>query len=64
MRIEVDRDFCQGNGICESVSPHTFEVGEDGLAQLRLDVVPPELCDDVMTAVDSCPNAALRVVEG
>lgn len=60
MRVEVDRDFCQGNG--ESLSPEMFEVGEDGLAHVEVDAVPVELRAAAIAAVASCPNAALRVV--
>ncbi len=62
MRVEVDRDFCQGNGICEGLSPEIFEVDDDGLARVKADVVPVELRDAVADAVASCPNAALRAV--
>ncbi len=62
MRVEVDRDFCQGNGFCEAYSPEVFEVDDDGLAQVKADVVPAELRAAAMKAVDSCPNAALRAV--
>ena len=27
LRVEVDRDLCQGHGVCESEAPEVFEVG-------------------------------------
>ncbi len=62
MRVEVDRDFCQGNGICEDSAPEIFEVDDDGLARVKAGVVPVDLRDAVADAVAACPNAALRVV--
>lgn len=62
MRVEVDRDFCQGNGICAGLSPEVFEVDNDGLARVKADVVPEALRAAVADAVAGCPNAALRAV--
>ena len=30
MRIVVDRDLCQGHGVCESEAPDVFEVSQEG----------------------------------
>nr|WP_067563191.1 ferredoxin [Nocardia acidivorans] len=61
MKVIVDRDLCVGNGLCESIAPEVFEVGDDGIAS----IAPAELSPDGMamarTAVDSCPSRALRL---
>jgi ferredoxin len=61
MKVNVDRTRCSAIGICESISPDYFEVGDDGaLALLREDVTPEDLAE-VEEAVRSCPAAALRL---
>lgn len=62
MKIVVDRGRCTGIGICESIAPDVFEVGDDGaLVVLRQQVIDGgEL---VAEAVRSCPAMALTLVE-
>jgi ferredoxin len=57
-RISIDRSICNGYGVCESIAPDVFELGDDGLAVLRTamseDEAVPEACD-------SCPAGAITV---
>ncbi len=62
-RIVVDRDLCQGHGVCESEAPEVFEVGKD-----RQVVIGDESPEDthrrqVELAVKYCPTHALSIVE-
>jgi len=62
-RVVVDRDLCQGHGVCESEAPEVFEVGKD-----RQVVVLDEAPGDgqrraVELAVKYCPTHALSIVE-
>ena len=61
MRIVLDSTKCSSLGMCESVAPDFFEVGDDGaLAVLReeADESQRALLED---AVAACPTAALRL---
>jgi ferredoxin len=61
VKIVVDRGRCSGIGICESLAPDIFEVGEDGgLVLLREDVEDRALAEE---AVLGCPAAALTIEE-
>lgn len=61
MRVIVDRDKCTGLGLCESLAPEFFEVGEDGeLQQLREDADESERTQ-LEEAVRTCPTEALRI---
>ena len=40
-RIEVDRDLCQGHGVCESEAPAVFSVSKAGDLTV-LDETPPD----------------------
>jgi len=59
MKVVVDRSRCTAIGICESLAPDYFEVGDDGqMAVLRQDVDPAE-ARRVQEAAGSCPARAL-----
>jgi sterol 14-demethylase len=62
-RIVVDRDLCQGHGVCESEAPGVFEVSKQG----DLTVLQETPTDDarrlVEAAVKYCPTHALSIIE-
>ena len=61
MKIAVERDKCEGLGMCEAMAHEFFEVGEDGVVDI-LDQSPgEEHRTDVQAAVDSCPVLALSL---
>jgi len=59
-RISIDRSLCNGYGVCESIAPDVFELGDDGLAALRAGVSEDEA---VSEACDSCPMGAISIVQ-
>jgi ferredoxin len=63
MRIVVDRDLCQGHGVCEIEAPGVFSVSKDGVLTV-LQETPPD-CERraVEAAVKYCPTHALTIVE-
>jgi len=63
VRIVVDRDLCQGHGVCESEAPEVFSVSKQGVLTI-LDESPPEsLRGRIEAAVGFCPTSALRIEE-
>jgi sterol 14-demethylase len=63
VRIVVDRDLCQGHGVCESEAPGVFELAKDGRLSV-LDETPADgLRPQVEMAVKYCPTHALRIEE-
>lgn len=60
-RVHVDRARCTSIGMCESIAPDYFEVGEDGELTLHREEVSPEDRDTVLEAVRSCPAIALAL---
>ncbi|MCF8570145.1 ferredoxin [Gordonia sp. HY002] len=62
MRVVVDRDLCQGHGMCELEAPDVFEAGRDSVN--LLDETPGEARRaEVEAAVQFCPTQALKIVE-
>ena len=63
MRIVLDPAKCSSIGMCESVAPDVFEIGDDG----ALTVLAPEQPEDrrslVQEAVASCPTGALSLAD-
>ena len=63
IRIVVDRDLCQGHGVCENEAPELFEVGKDRTVVV-LDETPAESQRrELEAAVKYCPTHALSIVE-
>jgi ferredoxin len=63
MKIVVNEDRCTGLGICESIAPAFFEVGDDGALVLLRDKFSESDRADIEEAVRSCPTLALSVTE-
>jgi len=63
MRVVVDRDLCQGHGVCESEAPGVFSVSKQGVLTI-LDASPGDARRaEVEQAVRFCPTGALRIEE-
>ncbi len=63
MRVVVDRDLCQGHGVCESEAGAVFTVSKKGSVVVLDETPPEELRAEVEAAVRFCPTHALRIEE-
>lgn len=63
MRILVDTDCCTGHGVCESILPEVFEVGDDGIVHLLTTAFEESQRADLDEAVFECPTQALTLVD-
>ena len=61
MRIEVDRDACEGVGMCESMAHELFELDDDDVMHVLDETPAEERRREVAAAVASCPVQALRL---
>ncbi|MGI8685857.1 MAG: ferredoxin [Acidimicrobiales bacterium] len=61
MRVAVDRERCQGNGVCARKAPQVFELATDGSLLLLQDQPPAELHRSVRDAAWRCPTQAITV---
>ncbi|MBC7373703.1 MAG: ferredoxin [Frankiales bacterium] len=61
MKIVLDEDKCSSLGMCESVAPDVFEVGDDGVLVV-LNHTPSQDQRALMEeAVAACPTGALSL---
>ena len=64
MKINYDRDACQGHNRCYLLAPEVFDVDDEGYAILLIDGdVPPELEDKARLSADNCPEYAITIEE-
>lgn len=59
----VDRDLCQGHGVCESEAPKVFSVSKDGVLTVLHEAPADTERKAVELAVKFCPTHALSIVE-
>jgi ferredoxin len=60
MRVEVDRDRCEGNAVCVGIAPDLFELDDEDYAVVTADPVPADLEDAAEQSIAECPRAALK----
>ena len=63
MKIKVDFDLCESNGLCEAMAPEVFELDDDDYLVVKTEETTPENLEDVRRAVAACPRAAIRLEE-
>ena len=63
MRIIVDRDLCESNGVCEGLAPTVFEINADDELDILQEHPDESLRAKVQDAVRSCPKQALTLEE-
>ncbi|HEX5068454.1 MAG TPA: ferredoxin [Myxococcota bacterium] len=67
MRVVLDRELCQGHGVCVGEAPEVFRVveraGDYAQVEILLESPPEALRAQVEAAVRYCPNRALRLLD-
>ncbi|MGN2641895.1 ferredoxin [Nocardia takedensis] len=61
MKVTVDLDQCEANGICVGFAPDVFELDDDDQLHILVAEVPQNLLGEVEDAVAQCPKAALKL---
>lgn len=54
---KIDEEKCIGCGLCTSLAPDTFEMGDDGKAHVKNPDGSSQ--DDIQNSIDSCPVQAI-----
>lgn len=66
MKTFVKKDVCIGCGACTVIADEVFEIGEDGLAEVKKDIEDNKIneeIDNVKDAAESCPVNAIETEE-
>jgi ferredoxin len=63
MKVTVDNDLCEANGVCAGLAPEVFDLDDEDHLHILLPDVPARLADVARRAVGSCPKTALRLTE-
>jgi ferredoxin len=62
MRIVVDRNLCESNGVCVRLAPDLFVIDDDDKMRLVVERPSPERLAKAQEAVAKCPRNALSLV--
>jgi len=63
MRVRVDRELCESNGVCVRLVPEVFELEDDDRLRVAQERPPEALRARVEHAVRRCPKQALAILE-
>jgi ferredoxin len=63
MKVIVDQDLCMGCGVCESIAPEIFSLGEELHANVILDPISEKYRLIVEEAIAECPEVAIKIIE-
>ena len=62
MRVFANAELCQGHARCADICPQVFTTDAQlGKVIVRSSEIPAALEEDVMAAVNNCPEGALAV---
>ena len=63
MRISVNYDQCESNGICMDIAPDLFEIREDDFLYVLNETPDEDRREDLEDAVLRCPKQAISISE-
>ncbi|HEY8042504.1 MAG TPA: ferredoxin [Polyangiaceae bacterium] len=63
MRIVVDRELCESNGVCVRTAPDMFVIDDADKMRLLVDHPPSDRLEAARAAVRRCPRRALSLVD-
>ena len=61
MKTSVDRDLCIGCGLCADICPEVYEMDDESIAKVIVDVIPAEAEETAKDAASSCPVEAIVI---
>ena len=62
-KVVINKDKCLGCGMCVGIESDVFDFDDDGLAKVNNDNINDDNKENVNNAIDSCPVAAIEVVD-
>jgi ferredoxin len=59
VHIEADKDKCIASGACALAAPRIFGQDEDGIVEVLMSDVAPDLEAEAAAAIRACPAAVI-----
>lgn len=63
MRIQLDRERCQGHGRCYVLASTVFEADDDGYGLVISETVSADLHEAARKGAGNCPEDAIVIIE-
>lgn len=63
MRVSVDHDLCEANGLCVGILPEVFDLDDEEVLLVRDGELAGDEVERSQLAVTTCPKRALRVTD-
>lgn len=63
MKVVVNQEACIGCGACVAIADDVFDINDEGLSEVKVEVVPEGKEEDTQEAINSCPTAAINEVK-
>ena len=63
MKVNVNEDACIGCGACCAIADSIFEIGDNGLSEVKKEEVQEDEKQAVRDAAEACPTGAIEVEE-
>jgi ferredoxin len=63
MKVKIDESACTGCEACVQTCPAVFEMGDDGLAKVKVTDVPAGEENNAKEAASACPATCIEVAE-
>lgn len=61
MNATIDKSGCISCGLCVSLCPEVFRMGEDGIAEVFVGTISPKDEDKATEAKNSCPVSVISI---
>ena len=63
MKVKVNEDACIGCGACCAIADSIFEIGDNGLSEVKKEEVQEDEKQAVRDAAEACPTGVIEVEE-
>lgn len=63
IRVTVDRSLCDSQALCTTIAPSVFAIDDDDVMQIICERPDDATLVKVRVAANSCPKAAIVLVE-
>jgi ferredoxin len=63
MKVDVDFELCESNGVCMGIIPEVFHLGDDDQLTVLKPAVTPQEEPRVRETVRQCPRQAISIAE-